>query len=41
MATDSSRVKCVIWDLDNTLWEGTLSEGGGQVLRQGAKEAVL
>lgn len=41
MATDSSRVKCVIWDLDNTLWDGTLSEGGGQILRQGAREAVL
>lgn len=21
-------IKCVIWDLDNTLWEGTLSENG-------------
>lgn len=41
MATDSSRVKCVIWDLDNTLWEGTLSEGGGGALRPGAREAVL
>lgn len=41
MATDRSRVKCVIWDLDNTLWEGTLSEGGGRTLRPGAREAVL
>ena len=41
MATDSSKIKCVIWDLDNTLWEGVLSEGGAKTLRQGAKEAVL
>ena len=41
MAVDSSRIKCVIWDLDNTLWEGTLSEGGGKTLRPGAREAVL
>lgn len=41
METGSSRVKCVIWDLDNTLWEGTLSEGGGEALRPGAREAVL
>lgn len=36
-----TRIKCVIWDLDNTLWEGTLSEGGGGALRPGAREAVL
>ena len=35
------RIKLVIWDLDNTLWEGTLSEGGGARLRPGAREAVL
>ncbi len=41
MGTSGDRVKCVIWDLDNTLWEGTLSEGGGAALRPGAREAVL
>lgn len=41
MAVDNSRIKCVVWDLDNTLWEGTLSEGGGGALRPGAREAVL
>lgn len=41
MAADNARIKCVIWDLDNTLWSGTLSEGGGQTLRPGAREAVL
>ena len=37
---DKIRIKLVIWDLDNTLWEGTLSEGGGSTLRPGAREAV-
>lgn len=41
MAKHNARVKCVIWDLDNTLWEGTLSEGGGASLRRGAMDAVL
>lgn len=41
MEKNAGRVKCVIWDLDNTLWEGTLSEGGGSSLRPGAREAVL
>ena len=41
MAKQDIRIKCVIWDLDNTLWEGTLTEGGGGELRPGAKEAVL
>ena len=38
---DGVRIKLVIWDLDNTLWEGVLSEGGGRALRPGAREAVL
>ena len=40
MEGNVTRVKCVIWDLDNTLWEGTLSEGGASALRPGAREAV-
>ena len=27
------KVKCVVWDLDNTLWEGVLLEGGGLRVR--------
>ena len=38
---DSVRIKLVVWDLDNTLWEGVLAEGGGKDLRPGAREAVL
>ena len=31
--TKNKAVKCVVWDLDNTLWEGTLVEDGAQGLR--------
>jgi FkbH-like protein len=29
----ASKVKCVVWDLDNTLWDGTLVEDGIEGLR--------
>jgi FkbH-like protein len=31
--TDAKKIKCVVWDLDNTLWNGTLIEGDQVVLR--------
>jgi len=34
-------VKCVVWDLDETLWRGVLSEGDDVVLASGARDAVL
>lgn len=33
-------VKCVVWDLDNTLWEGTLLEGGAGQLRAGVLDTI-
>ena len=36
----ANRIKCLVWDLDRTLWEGILSEGGGTALREGVKEAL-
>lgn len=30
---DSTRTKCVVWDLDNTLWDGVLVEDGVENLR--------
>lgn len=33
-------VKCVVWDLDNTIWEGTLSEGDAVPLKEGIKEII-
>ena len=34
------QVKCVVWDLDNTLWEGTLLEGDDVKLRPGVLDVV-
>ena len=28
-----ARVKCIVWDLDNTLWDGILVEDGAEKLR--------
>lgn len=39
--TAKSKVKCLIWDLDETLWEGTLSEGGGHVLCSGVLDTIV
>ncbi|UED83212.1 HAD-IIIC family phosphatase [Streptomyces profundus] len=33
-------VKCVVWDLDNTVWDGVLLEDGEGPLRPGVREAV-
>lgn len=34
------KIKCVVWDLDHTVWEGTLLEGDQLVLRPGVSEAM-
>jgi len=34
------KIKCVVWDLDNTLWRGVLSEGDKVVLNQDAIAVV-
>ena len=31
MHIDLTKIKLIIWDLDDTLWRGTLSEGGAQL----------
>lgn len=36
----SKSVKCLVWDLDDTLWEGVLLEGGGQRPRPGAQAVI-
>lgn len=35
------KVKCVVWDLDNTIWEGTLAEGDDVALRPGIRETIV
>lgn len=34
------KIKCVVWDLDHTVWEGTLLEGDRLTLRPGVGEAM-
>jgi len=34
------KVKCVVWDLDNTVWDGTLLEGDKVQLREGVREII-
>lgn len=33
-------IKCLVWDLDRTLWQGILSEDGQTPLREGVREAL-
>ncbi len=33
-------IKCIAWDLDNTLWEGVLLEGQARRLRNGVPELI-
>ena len=41
-ATHGGKVKCVVWDLDNTLWKGVLVEEGAEKLklRAGVVEVI-
>lgn len=43
MTNDSAstrKIKCVVWDLDNTLFEGVLLEGEAESLREGVGDVV-
>jgi FkbH-like protein len=39
-ADNESGIKCVVWDLDNTLWQGTLLEGDDLVLTPGITDVI-
>lgn len=36
---DEKKIKCVVWDLDNTIWDGILTEGE-VTLRPGIKDVI-
>ena len=38
--TDQKKIKCLVWDLDQTLWSGVLLEGDPPVLRPGVRTVV-
>lgn len=37
---EKKKIKCLVWDLDNTLWKGVLLEDTEVVLRDGVREAI-
>ncbi|MFJ6728041.1 HAD-IIIC family phosphatase [Streptomyces sp. NPDC091281] len=41
MTNTAPLVKCLVWDLDNTLWRGTLLEDGEVTLPDAVREAVV
>ena len=36
----AKKIKCVVWDLDHTVWNGILLEGDQLALRPGVREAI-
>ncbi|MFF5563142.1 HAD-IIIC family phosphatase [Streptomyces sp. NPDC012623] len=40
-AVPSAPVKCLVWDLDNTLWRGTLLEDDEVVLSEAVREVIV
>lgn len=38
--TEAKTIKCVVWDLDNTLWHGTLAEGDRLELRRDVVDVI-
>jgi FkbH-like protein len=40
-AAKQVKIKCIVWDLDNTLWDGTLLEGDEVRLRDKVRETLL
>ncbi|MCF3123571.1 HAD-IIIC family phosphatase [Streptomyces luteocolor] len=41
MTEPQPTVKCLVWDLDNTLWRGTLVEDGEVVLHEGIRDVIV
>lgn len=37
---EASEIKCVVWDLDNTIWQGTLLRGDDVVLTPGVRAVI-
>ena len=41
MSDKPTLVKCLVWDLDNTMWKGTLLEDGEVALHDGIKDLIV
>ena len=40
ISSQERKVKCVVWDLDHTLWQGVLLEDKSVKLHEGIKEIL-
>lgn len=40
MMKDGKEIKCVVWDLDHTIWDGTLVENDDVKLKPGVKDVI-
>ena len=40
MEKKEQKIKCVVWDLDNTIWNGVLIEDSNVTLRSGIKDIM-
>lgn len=40
MQKERKEIKCVVWDLDNTIWDGVLMESDEVCLKDGVKEII-
>lgn len=40
MSDKPAQIKCVVWDLDGTVWDGVLTEGGAHQLRKGVLDTI-
>lgn len=38
---DAKEIKCVVWDLDNTIWDGVLTESYNVKLKPGIKKIIM
>lgn len=38
--SEQKTIKCLVWDLDNTLWDGTILEDGNVALRPGVADVI-
>jgi predicted enzyme involved in methoxymalonyl-ACP biosynthesis len=37
---DKQKIKCIVWDLDNTIWKGVLIEDKDITLREGVVDII-
>ena len=41
MESNERKTKCVVWDLDNTIWDGVIIEDSNVTLRSGIRDIIV